>query len=94
MGEALTRLARVEAHQGNLKASRSLYKESLTLLSERNHSEIATCLEGLAGVVAAQGELACAGKIWGAAEALREATSEPYVPIYRTEYEHSVSSAR
>ena len=93
-GEALTRLARLEAHQGNVKAARALYKQSLTVMSERNHSEIATCLEGLAGVLAALGEPTCAGQIWGAAEALREATSEPMFPIYRTEYECGVASAR
>jgi predicted ATPase/DNA-binding CsgD family transcriptional regulator len=94
MGEALTRLASVEAHQGNFTAARALYEESLALFSERNHSEIATCLEGLAIVVATFGELTCAGQLWGAAEALREATDEPMFPIYRAEYEKGVSSAR
>jgi DNA-binding CsgD family transcriptional regulator len=63
-------------------------------MSERYHSEIATCLEGLAGVVASQGELAWAGQLWGAAEALREAKGVPVLPIYRAEYEQGVSSAR
>jgi predicted ATPase/DNA-binding CsgD family transcriptional regulator len=94
MGDALTRLARVEAHQENLTAARTLYKQSLALLSERNHTEIATCLEGLAGVVAAFGELTCAGQLWGAAEALRETTGELMFPVYRAEYEYGVASAR
>jgi DNA-binding CsgD family transcriptional regulator len=94
MGEALTRLARVEAHQGNVTAARTLYEQSLAVMSEPYHAEIATCLEGLAGVVAAQGELAWAGQLWGAAEALREAKGVPVLPIYRAEYEQMVSSAR
>jgi predicted ATPase/DNA-binding CsgD family transcriptional regulator len=94
MGEALTRMARVEAHQGNCIAARTLYKQSLELMSESYHSEIATCLEGLAGVVAAQGELAWAGQLWGAAEALREAKGVPLLHVYRAEYEQGVSSAR
>jgi DNA-binding CsgD family transcriptional regulator len=94
LGEALTRLAKLEAHQGNVTAARALYKQSLALMSERNHSEIATCLEGLADVLAALGELTCAGQLWGAAEALREATGEPMFPIYRTAYECGVASVR
>jgi DNA-binding CsgD family transcriptional regulator len=94
MGEALTRLGRVEAHQGNVTAARALYEQSLAVMGESYHSETATCLEGLAGVLAALGEPTCAGQIWGAAEALREATGEPMFPIYRTEYECGVASAR
>ncbi len=93
-GEALTRLARVEAHQGNIMAARALYEEALGLMGDTHYSEIATCLEGLAGVVAAQRELVLAGQLWGKAEALREAKSEPIVPVYHAEYEQSVSSAR
>jgi predicted ATPase/DNA-binding CsgD family transcriptional regulator len=94
MGEAITCLARVEAHQGNDTAARSLYEQNLALTSESYYSEIANCLEGLAGVVAAQGELVWAGQLWGAADALREATGKPMFPIYRTEYECGVASAR
>jgi predicted ATPase/DNA-binding CsgD family transcriptional regulator len=94
MGEALTRMARVEAHQGNIKAARTLYEQSLAVMSERSYSEIATCLEGLAGVVAAQGELVWAGQLLGVAETLRETKGEPMFPVYRAEYEQRVSSVR
>jgi hypothetical protein len=63
MGEVIACLARVEAHEGNRTVARALYEQSLALTSDNNHSEIATCLEGLAGVVASQGELAWAGHL-------------------------------
>jgi predicted ATPase/DNA-binding CsgD family transcriptional regulator len=94
MGEAITCLARLEAHQGNDTAARSLYEQNLALTSESYYSEIATCLEGLAAVVAAQGELVSAGQLWGAADALREAKGVPIFPVYRTAYAHEVSTAR
>lgn len=94
MSEALSRLARVEAHQGNIAAARALYERSLAVMRDTQYSEIATCLEGLAGVVAVQGELVWAGQLWGAAEALREAEGEPIFPVYRAEYERVVSAAR
>jgi DNA-binding CsgD family transcriptional regulator/tetratricopeptide (TPR) repeat protein len=94
MGDAIARLARVEAHEGNRAAARALYEQSLAFTRESYHSEIASCLEGLAGVVAAQGELAWAGQLWGVAESLREAKGVPMLPVYRAEYEQGVSSAR
>ena len=55
---------------------------------------IAVCLEGLAGVVAAQGESAWATRIWGAVEALRDAMGVPLPPVERAGYERSVAAAR
>ena len=55
---------------------------------------IASCLEGLAGVVAAQGELAWAGRLLGAAEALREAMGVPLPPVFRDEYVREVTVVR
>jgi hypothetical protein len=51
-------------------------------------------LEGLAEVVAAQGEGAWAGHLWGAAEALREDLTTPLPAVFRTEYERAVVTAR
>lgn len=55
---------------------------------------IVPALEGLATVVAAQGEPLWAAHLWGAAEALREAYGFPLHPVYRADYEHSVAAVR
>ncbi len=51
-------------------------------------------LEGLASVVATQGELRWAAKLWGAAEALREAMDIPRLPVDRVGYEQAVAAVR
>ena len=51
-------------------------------------------VEGLAQVVAAQGEGAWAARLWGAAEARREAIHAPRPAVFRTEYEHAIAAAR
>ncbi len=92
---ALHLLAQVEAHQGDEEAARALYEQGLeTARMLGDKTLIATCLKELADVVAAAGESAWAARLWGAAEALREAMGTPLPPVYRTNYEHSVATAR
>jgi DNA-binding NarL/FixJ family response regulator len=55
---------------------------------------IAACLVGLGEVVAAQRQLAWAAQLWGAAEALRDATGISIPPIELADYERAVSAAR
>ena len=93
--EALIGLARVAALQGEVAAARALYQESLVHLHEMDNKEfIPACLEGLADMVAAQGEPTWAARLWGAAERLRETIGTPLPPVYRADYEHSVAAAR
>ena len=91
---SITSLARVEAVQSNHAAARTLYEESLALCREVDFLGIASALEGLAGVVAAQGELDWAARLWGAAEAQREARRTPLPPVYLADYRRSVAAAR
>jgi DNA-binding NarL/FixJ family response regulator len=58
-----------------------------------NKLTIASCLEGLAGVLLAQGEPTRAIRIWGTAEALREAIGAPLPPIECAGYEQAVANA-
>jgi len=51
-------------------------------------------LEGLAEVVAVQGELPWAARLWGTAEALRDGMGMPIPPAYRADYERSVATVR
>ena len=93
--EALIGLAHVAALQGEVAAARALYQESLVHLHEVDNKEfIPACLEGLADMVAAQGEPAWAARLWGAAESLREAIGTPLPPVYGADYEHSVAATR
>jgi hypothetical protein len=55
---------------------------------------IVSGLEGLASVVAVQGEMAWATHLWGTAEALREAIGAPLQPIERADYEQAVATVR
>ncbi len=50
-------------------------------------------VEGLAQVVAAQGEGAWAARLWGAAEAMREDMHAPRPWVFRTEYEQAITAA-
>jgi predicted ATPase/DNA-binding CsgD family transcriptional regulator len=95
-------LGKVHASQGDYPAARACYEESLQSLvyvqSTPNHNmlflDLATVLEGLAAVVAAQGELAWAVRLWSAAEALRETRGMPLPPVYRADYERAIAAAR
>jgi ATP/maltotriose-dependent transcriptional regulator MalT len=88
-------LARLLALQGDVAAARRQYQEGLALLFACNaHKEqIAAGLEGLAALEAEQGEPLRAGRLWGAAEALREAIGAPMYPVYRASYEHAIAQA-
>jgi DNA-binding CsgD family transcriptional regulator len=51
-------------------------------------------LEGLAQVVAAQGEGVWAARLWGAAQAMRDDLNAPLPMVFRTEYEQAIAAAR
>jgi predicted ATPase/DNA-binding CsgD family transcriptional regulator len=93
---ALCLLAKVEINQGNYATAFDLFEQSL-INSGRgllNKGLVATCLEGLAIVVAAQSEPVWAARLLGAAESLREAVGIPLPPVERLIYERTVSEVR
>ena len=90
---SLSLLGRVAAVQGEHAAARALSQESLAFAGKVDKVLIASCLEGLAGVVAAQGEPAWAARLWGVAETLREVIGAPIPPLERAYYERSVAAA-
>jgi predicted ATPase/class 3 adenylate cyclase/DNA-binding CsgD family transcriptional regulator len=94
----LSFLARIIAAQGDLAAARALYEESLNRGKGVNRTlsflDIPPALEGLATVVAVQGEPTWAARLWGAAEAQREVYGTPLASIYRTDFEQAVVGAR
>jgi DNA-binding CsgD family transcriptional regulator len=94
IARALYTLGRVEAQQDDLRAARSHYQESLELSRELGEKfMLSLSLEGLAGVLARQGEHRWAAQLWGAAESLREAIAVPLPPVDRPTYEQAVSVA-
>jgi predicted ATPase/serine/threonine protein kinase/DNA-binding CsgD family transcriptional regulator len=92
---SLSFLAKVIAFQGDQTAARVMYEESLVLAEAANSKRHMTSgLEGLAGVLASQGDLVSAVRLWGSAEALRDALGTPIAPVYQAEYERSVATVR
>src|SRR6266700_3329179 len=94
----LSLLGKVIAAQGDLAAARAIYEESLIRGKGVNRNlsfqDTPPALEGLAAVVAAQEEPTWAARLWGTAEAQREAYSIPLPPVYRADYEQAVAAAR
>ena len=92
---ALSILARVEFRMRDYDRAHIHDDEILTLASEVDLNFRHTpYLEQLAEVVAAQGELAWAARLWGAADALRETFSAPLTSFNRIENERAVAAAR
>ena len=95
-------LARAAASEGDDAAAHVLYEESLAIAKKvGNKLLIASCLEGLADVIAAQGSVGAslagalwAARLWGAAEALRDAIGAPLPPVYHADYDRSVAAVR
>jgi tetratricopeptide (TPR) repeat protein len=88
-------LGRVETHQGNFASARACYEESLALARKGEfREEMAAGLEGLAGVVAAQGASTWAMRLWGAADMLREAIGTLIPPVDRADYDRAVAATR
>jgi predicted ATPase/class 3 adenylate cyclase len=92
---ALAHLAQVVAFEGDYARARALYEQSLAIVKQEDFKIFNPFhFEGLAAVVAAQGELSLAARLWGAAEAFRDARGTPIPPAYRADYESSVATAR
>jgi predicted ATPase/class 3 adenylate cyclase len=93
--ESLSLLGGVAASEGDYAAARAFYEESLAIKREvGDNTKIPFCLEGLADVVAPQGDPVWAARLWGTAEALREAMGTPLPPVYRAGSERSVAATR
>src|SRR5690606_20170706 len=95
----LCHLGTVTLDQGHCDRARALYGESLRLRQELGDKEgIAYCLEGFAGVAAAQAdseeEARRGARLLGAAEALREAIGAPLFQPEVPRYERVAATLR
>ena len=81
--------------QGDGARAAAIYKESLALAAEvGSKSTVAVCLEGLAEVALTHGQPARAARLWGAAEALREAIGLSMTDLARAGYEERIAAVR
>jgi predicted ATPase len=88
-------LGRVSFSQGNTLAAQAHYEKALTICMELDSKWfVAACLEGLAAVMVAQGQLGRAARLWGAAEALREFIGASMPPVDHPLFERMVNTAR
>ena len=84
------RLART---RGDVARAASLFTESLILRKKMGDKQgLAESLEAMASVAASQPEKAA--RVFGAAEALREAIGAPVPPVERPDYDRAVAAAR
>ncbi len=93
--KSLIDLGRVVALSGDLALARHHYKEGLALIRELGYQEhLPACLEGVAAVEAEQRKTEWAVRLWGRAEALREAMGTPLPAVERTDYDQALAAAR
>jgi non-specific serine/threonine protein kinase len=91
----LISLGDVVRHQGDHDRAVTLFEESLTLHRDLGHKHgIADGLERLAGAACGQGQWERAARLFGAAEALREAIDVPRPPADRPDLERSLVALR
>ena len=97
MAASLANLGATALNQRDYAEAARHYKESLPLLNELgDKASIAECLEGLAAAIGAWkgGRPERAARLFGAAEALREAVGAPLSLASRPEYERNLNTAR
>jgi tetratricopeptide (TPR) repeat protein len=92
---SLFRLGGMAHQRGEVAQAHDHYAETLKLLVELGDKEyMVACLEGMACLATTEGRLERAGRLWGAAEAQREALGIPLPPGKRAEYEPYLTAAR
>ncbi len=95
IAHSLRNLGRVAYKQDDYAVARSCYEESLVIFQElENKQGMASCLEALARLASTQAQEEQAARLWGTAEALREAFGSPLPPNERAEYDREVAEAR
>jgi non-specific serine/threonine protein kinase len=81
--------------QGDIVGAEALFREGLAMSREMPMQAYITIgLEGMGLVAAARGQPAEAARLWGATEALREATGERRWSVFQAGYERTVAACR
>ena len=91
----LANLGSVAHELGEHEHARELFAESVDICRQLGEKRVmALCLEGLAMIAGARDDGGRAARLWGAAEALREAIGMPLPPSKRPWQEREISAAR
>jgi predicted ATPase/class 3 adenylate cyclase/DNA-binding CsgD family transcriptional regulator len=94
MAEVFASQGLILLRQGDFSAARALLERGLKIFLELNYKwDTALSLEGLAAVVAAQGELVRAVWFMSAAQALRDAIGTPLPSVFQALHEFTIASA-
>ena len=81
--------------QGDYETARAFYEQSLTMRKElEGKSGIVLSLEAFARLTVTTQQPKRAARLWGAAEAMRQATGSPISPIEQAEYDHNLDIIR
>ena len=92
---SLNNVGELACEQGDYEAARALMEESLSLRRELGDKwGIAYSLEAFASLAVAEGQPERAARLWGAAEALREAIHAPLPPNEREQYARDLAAVR
>ncbi len=92
---SLMHLGIVACSQDDYGSARALHEESLTIEWELgNKVAIANSLEAFASLAKAVDQPERAARLWGSAQALRQALGSPLPPHEREEYEYNLAAAR
>jgi predicted ATPase/DNA-binding SARP family transcriptional activator/DNA-binding CsgD family transcriptional regulator len=86
----------VAYHSDDHKEAANFLREGLTLGRELRLENVglAQCLEASAALAGTKAKGARAAKLYGAADALRDAIGAPLAPVDRSDYEHNLAAAR
>jgi hypothetical protein len=91
----LQNLAYVAQYGGDWEQAKALFAEALSSSQELDDKgSISNSLAGLAGMIGMLGKPECAARLYGAAEALREAIGLHIQAGDRPDYERSVAATR
>ncbi len=97
ISKCLTNLAMLAFTEGDHARALPLLQENLQIAQALDDKfTLQSSLVGLGSVAASHGQLVRAARLWGAAEAVREAASIHLVPLIRSvaNYDHLVATAR
>jgi non-specific serine/threonine protein kinase len=93
--EILSVTGRDTAYHGAYEAAEEFIEEGLPLARDlRNGYCVSHCLEGLAALAGTKADGVRAARLWGAAEALREAVGAPLAPVDLPSHERNVAAVR
>ncbi|MEW5717170.1 MAG: tetratricopeptide repeat protein, partial [Chloroflexota bacterium] len=92
---SLRRLGISALHRGDYARAAMLCQESLELNVElEERPGVAMCLAAIAAIIAAQGKVVQAARLFGAVQALMETLTAPFPVIDRSEYERNWAAVR